>query len=158
MGHGCMFCTVGGGGPLIEAAAVVSLCSSVAGLAISPLVSIMMYTKGRRTYPAHDRAASSTLANFISGTLPYFAARKATRRYIVAVRMPNGKALLEAVRQLYVVGLVLPRASQRMANELLSVFEEIGAELAARSREIMQRVQVEMCSKTRHNTARVSSS
>lgn len=58
--------------------------------------------------------------------------------------MPCSEAFPQPIGQLDITAFGLTRAPQRLRNKLFTVFEQVGAELATRAREIMQRVQVEV--------------
>jgi len=49
--------------------------------------------------------------------------------------------------QLCVGVVILKAAVQRVPDELVAVLEQIGAELPARSREVVERVQIELSGK-----------
>lgn len=84
------------------------------------------------SYPAHDNAATLALAHHVPRAFPNASARQLARGVLMVV---------EGCAVLFVA------AVQRMLLQLVAVFEQIGAELSAGARQMMQRVEVELAGK-----------
>lgn len=61
--------------------------------------------------------------------------------------MEFARTLAESRLQLCIGVVILKAAVQRVPDELVAVLEQIGAELPARSREVVERVQIELSGK-----------
>lgn len=98
------------------------------------------------TYPANHASATLTLAYHIPRTFAHASARQLARGIEVDM------CLLQTRRETRANIGFLEVAAQRVLDELVSVLEQIGAELPTRAREIMQGVQVELAGKLSDNT------
>jgi len=111
----------------------------------------MASAQGRRgrglhgTVPTHDEAAALALAHHVAGAFANTAAGDAPRHKVGLV--------CEGLRpQLGAAGNVFIEAVQRVLDQLVAVLEQIGTELAACARQVVQRVEVKLAGKLADDT------
>lgn len=104
----------------------------------------------RTSYPAHDFCATLTLAHHVAGAVANLPARQ------VARRLERVRPLAKAALQMRVKAILFVAAMQRVLDQLVAVLEQVGTELSARAREVVQCVQVQLAGKLSDNTVRSS--
>jgi hypothetical protein len=95
------------------------------------------------TYPAHNGSTALALCHHVPRALAHHDA--STRQLGCRTRAPT--RLLKPRTQACPRSIILKFAVQRVADKLVAVLEEIGTELSAGAREIVQRVEVELAGK-----------
>lgn len=113
------------------------------------VTTLSLVSRGK-THPANHDAALATIAHHVSRALADLAAQEPP---------PLGHAVPSMLgvggagrRGLFARGLVVA-AAQRLRDQLVAVFEEVCAELPARAREVVQRIQVEQGCELRDDAA-----
>ena len=97
------------------------------------------HTHMETSYPAHDIATALALAHHVPRAFANASARQLARRIQLTV-------VFERYTVLFIA------AVQRVLLQLMAVLEQIGAELSAGTRQMMQRVEVELTGKLSDNT------
>lgn len=90
------------------------------------------------SYPANHDAAALAVAHHVSGTFPHAPTRELSPTIKVGSRFAKTCAQLGAEVQ------ILVAAVQRVLDQLAAVLEQVGAELPACPRQVMERVEVEL--------------
>jgi hypothetical protein len=102
------------------------------------------------THSAHNHVAARALAHHVPGAFAHLAAGQLAGRRNARLRLP------QAPCQLGAEGDVLDLAVERVLDELVAVLEQVGAELPARARETVQRVEIELAGELSNNTVRLT--
>jgi len=102
-----------------------------------------------RTYPTHDDAAPLALGHHIARTTAHAPARQLAALMEMHIRFPQ--PLLQSTAHI----LFLELAMQRLTDQLVSVLEQVGAKLAARPRQAVQGVQIELAGELADNAMRM---
>jgi hypothetical protein len=95
----------------------------------------------KHPYPTHNSPAALAVAHEVSRASAHLAARQLPPRRKVRAH------LLQALGELRAGIDVLRGASQRVFDELVAILEQVGAELPARAREVVQCLEIELAGK-----------
>jgi hypothetical protein len=106
--------------------------------AVLPLSDMRLVHSSHATYPAYNAPTTLAVTHHVAGASAHSPARELT---------PQAGAQLGGDVVVFIA------AVQRVSDELAAVLEQIGAELAARARQIVERVQVELAGKLADDTA-----
>jgi hypothetical protein len=98
----------------------------------------MLFIACLGAYPAHDLPAALAVARHVARAFPHATAGQPPLEGTLVLAFLQSRAQLRCAVGLFVA------AVQRMLDQLTAVLKQIGAELPACARQIVQRVEVEL--------------
>lgn len=108
-----------------------------------------------KTYPAYDLAALPTRSDEIPRAGSDFAAGDVAHGgAIAAVRCPARETRVESVTQSQGRAGGLIDATQRLGDESVAVLQQVGADLAAGPRQLVERIQIQLSRQLRDDAGR----
>lgn len=131
-----------------------------ARLAKPPVPALEIARMGRLGYavPANDLATLPALANHITCARAHFASGKPVDLVVAPATHPCSEGVLKSFTEACYRIRTLIGTTQRQRLEHRPVLEQVGSELAACSRQVVKRVEVEQASQLRHNRVAAQSS